>query len=338
MCHPVVHIGLPKTGTTYLQLMLKRHRDRLLNDGWHVADTGSLESGATFLEATAEGLLAPGPRLCHHPIIWGIQGRADVRCVSRETLANEIAAECAVNPRFILTSECFYWEGRDVRHIQSLRDMLPSPPRVLCWLRNRFDFIERMYGQAVYDHAYKGSVEEFYSIHAQAFNFGEMLSLWAGVFGIRNLQCHLYEPGCDPFVRMLEAIGVDSRPYDVRRVTVNRSVPAVMIPVLRNIALPRPAALRVGIRLKQVADAMPQVRLLCDDMVHRIVDATKTGDENLRDMGLDVDLVSRPEDYLARPYIGDVLQPQLAEALSRYISLSEGGADVEPDRNERNRL
>ena len=165
-----------------------------------------------------------------------------------------------------------------------------------------------------------------------------MLSLWAGVFGIRNLQCHLYEPGCDPFVTMLEAIGVDSRPYDVRRVTVNRSVPAVMIPVLRNIALPRPAALRVGIRLKQVADAMPQVRLLCDDMVHRIVDATRKGDEHLRDMGLDVDRVSRPEDYLARPFVGDVLQPQLAEAVARYISLSERGVDLQPDHEDQKRL
>lgn len=110
----VIHIGLPKTGTTYLQLMLKRHRDRLLNDGWHVANTALTEDRVSLVEGLDDENTKQITRVCHHPLSWSLQGRTDVRCVSRETLANEIAAECAVNPRFILTSECFYWEGRDV--------------------------------------------------------------------------------------------------------------------------------------------------------------------------------------------------------------------------------
>jgi len=303
--------------------MLGRHRDRLLQDGWHIAKTGQIAEGEDLPEATEGGSFLPGPRLVHHPISWGLQRRVDVACPSPETIAALLAAEFALHPRIILTTECFYWENRDIAQITALKNLLPDGARVLCWLRNRFEHIESLYSQAVFDHAFQGSVMDFYSTHEVAFDYGAMLSQWTNTFGTGQVECRIYNSRLNPFISFLESLGLDAHRYESEALVINRSVPPALAPVLRAVVAPDSIKKSLAFRMKQVVDKMPKCRLLRAGDVGRILQTTEPGDAFLRELGVDVGPIRDPALYLSKPHVNEVMPDATAKGLAALLMTDE---------------
>ena len=312
-----LHIGLPKTGTTYLQAMLFDNRQRLQELGVHVADAGSIihEVGDINREPA-------GHTLSHHKLAWSLQRqRDDVAKLPIEDLRSALASDFGSNETTLISSECFYWEVRDGADIASFRRLLPENVHVLAWLRNRWEFIDSMYCQAVYDHQFKGAVEDFVEENSDFFDYGAALSQWGNVFGAKALKLSFYDSSKDPLQQLLHAIGVPSDGLATRPMNINASVPVAVIPVLRTLELSdREAFWFVADQMKKSAKAFPKVRLLSEAYILELERKFQAGDEYLAALGLDVEAVTGSSRYLQKLHINNSgLSLQMADAISLTI-------------------
>lgn len=177
-----IHIGVPKTGTTFLQKMLTENRNLLLE----------------------RGILYPGAHLRgfgHHDIAFLLSGGypdwAIPQSRSLEELITALKIEAADHAGpVLLSSENFYLYPEPEKLFKLLSDaglFKNRRPVIIVYLRRQDDAHESWYNQTIkaqgYTHTAQESVESFFGL----WDYRAELERWESVFGQQNLLVRPYE-------------------------------------------------------------------------------------------------------------------------------------------------
>ena len=177
-----IHIGAPKTGTTFLQKVLTENRNLLLE----------------------RGILYPGAHLRgygHHDIAFLLSGGYPDWAIPQSRSLEELIAALKVEAAdhagpVLLSSENFYLYPDPEKLLKLLSDaalLKNRHPVVIVYLRRQDDAHESWYNQTVkaqgYTHTAQKSVESFFGL----WDYRAELERWESVFGQQNLLVRPYE-------------------------------------------------------------------------------------------------------------------------------------------------
>jgi hypothetical protein len=192
----VLHIGLHKTGTTYLQRALARNVDLLEYHGiQHYIDAQFADEW--FGHAT----VALAARSEPHPVLDLKEDRESVWRRFRSAVVDSRAPVCVVSAEVFL-------EGVDFDFIR--RQLDGFDVRILAYLRDEAELFTSIYYELV-----KGGadlpIEEFYELSRErVVNFQDRLSGWEAAYGVGTIHLRSYdrtrETGTDLFVDFLRAV------------------------------------------------------------------------------------------------------------------------------------
>lgn len=181
--HLILHIGLPKTGTTYLQCQIQTNRDKLRGNGIFVPKIGQLVG-------RDHNLLA----LALQPERWDqfpVDVSASLPSMWCEFLEEIDNCDCQT---ILVTSEAFSWELKTPDQIKSVRDYLINydVTIVLCE-REPYEFISSMYGQMLRTGRGPYSLESFLLEFPYYWSAASQKKRWGDFFGENNVLLLSYE-------------------------------------------------------------------------------------------------------------------------------------------------
>jgi hypothetical protein len=217
----ILHIGLPKTGTTSLQSVLAASRSKLRSQGLLYPDFGvdGLENHHLLLRPICEdSSLEDG--------VWDARLKGqylEVEAIKRHLHAEATSAKAHT---IVLSSEIFtgghaFFEQRIGRldlaqYAQQLFSAFEQIEIVVC-LRNQVEWLESCYIEAIKGghSAFSGSIEEYilYRGRDEYLDFNKLLAPWVACFGADSIRYLSYDflraenrvvDGC------LEALGINS--------------------------------------------------------------------------------------------------------------------------------
>lgn len=231
----ILHIGLPKTGTSYIQRGLSYYHKELRKKGVLVPLTG-LHPAARDAEQSV---------YVHHLLAWALQeSRADLdmNLIQPRKIWGQLRKELAESKchTAILSSEVFYWELRSANDLIPIqRNLDEYDIQIHVGLRRPSTFLKSMYLQAVKDWNYFGSVFDFLFENLDVLRPGMALAKWRGVFGAQNVSTYIYEdmPREAYFGSFMKTLGVAGlgEPQQVD-LSQNMSIPEGYLDVLRSLA------------------------------------------------------------------------------------------------------
>jgi hypothetical protein len=180
-----LHIGVPKTGSTALQLFLDANRDVLRE-----------EYGLLYPKAAAR---AGG----HHDIAFLLHGTypewATRQEKSLESLWSELMSEAeAHDGDIILSSENFYLFpeptilAQMLRNSEAFEDMAVN---VLAYVRPQEELVETWYNQTVKAQGSSATFDECLEEYRELWDFNSELNKWADAFGQESITVRIYRGG-----------------------------------------------------------------------------------------------------------------------------------------------
>lgn len=189
-----IHIGVPKTGSTYLQRFFHDNRDELRR------------RGICYPEVSLRGW-------GHHDLAYlsggGYPDWATPQERSLDDLTRELRDEVrAHSGPILLSSENFYLMNRPEAVMSLLEDaeVAPRKPIIIVYLRRQDAAHESWYNQMVKAQGASISFEESLRRYDPLWDYEARLSEWAGLFGEDNLIVHRYPGGADETHALLEDI------------------------------------------------------------------------------------------------------------------------------------
>lgn len=212
--HVILHIGLPKTGTTFLQQQLAHHRDRLAADGILIPKTGTLDWVRSLTGDPLSGRMACEENN-HLMLAWALQTErwsqfpAAVQRLLPEVwdrLGEELTG--CESPCCLITAENLSWELTQDMQFQSIRDRLAGHDvSVVCCRREPHDFIASMYGQLLSIDRGPYSIDKFIAEFYPRWEPEFQEAVWSGAFGAGCFRGIAYETiaGPDILQRFLAA-------------------------------------------------------------------------------------------------------------------------------------
>ena len=212
--HVILHSGLPKTGTTFLQQQLAYHRDRLAADGIFIPRTPTLDWVRSLTGDPLSGRMACEENN-HLMLAWALQPErwpqfpAAVQRLLPEVwdrLGEELAG--CDSPCCLITAENLSWDLTQQMQFQSIRDRLAGHEvSVVCCLREPRDFIASMYGQLLVMDRGPYSIDDFVAEFHPRWEPAFQESMWSRVFGAGCFRGIAYDTiaGEDMLQRFLAA-------------------------------------------------------------------------------------------------------------------------------------
>jgi hypothetical protein len=191
-----VHIGLPKTGTTFLQSRLWHHREMLVRHGIYYPVTGT---GAT---PGLQGGNRNGDHCMSHnwlamallPHRWG-EFDASVQAAMPH-LWLRLESELSTTPCSValLSSEAFSWHLSTEEHVLAVRDRLAHHDVTIVYCeRKPHDFIASMYGELLRVGRGPYSIDAFLNEFPQMWDTEHQRNRWGVVFGQNNFVTLRYD-------------------------------------------------------------------------------------------------------------------------------------------------
>lgn len=178
-----LHIGLPKTGTTYLQWQIQCNRDKLKSNDIYIPRTGQLIGPDQNLLA-----LALQPERWHQfsdevamslPSMW-------------HDLVDEIEKSDCQN--ILVSCEALSWELKTLKQFKLIRDYLAGyDVRIVFCERNSYEFIASMYGHLIRTGRGPYPLESFLREFPYYWNTAFQKERWGRVFGKRKFLVLSYE-------------------------------------------------------------------------------------------------------------------------------------------------
>ncbi|ABV95593.1 hypothetical protein Dshi_3865 (plasmid) [Dinoroseobacter shibae DFL 12 = DSM 16493] len=221
-----IHIGAPKTGTTYIQHVLSKSAHALAAHDFVYLEASRLYAGHHCLAFAMQGEDNPQT---HEPIDLAAE---------LDSLTTEIDGTRA---RFgILSSEEFFIcpEGA----IAALRTALGDlPVTIIAFVRRSDDFLLSYHNERmkkftkVFTHSIKDMIADR-TLWPREMAFRTNLLTWARVFPETPPRVHAYEAG-NPLVTLLGDLGIHSGIGIPPKMRPNRSKPAKAIALLRLLKL-----------------------------------------------------------------------------------------------------
>lgn len=202
-----LHIGFPKTGTTYFQFGLYQRLEEMRHIGVHVPTGGPFTQPA-----------AGGTHLVNHNAMaravdpnrkaFGRFTREQV-ATSWDVALSEIAAAASIADMSILSAEGFFWSLPDKAAVEETKRRLAGHDvHVFAVARDPVDFAESLYLQALKDWGFKGSARAFIGRHRFRFQLRSRLALWTETFGAERVKILDYAdmPRESYFGQLIEAM------------------------------------------------------------------------------------------------------------------------------------
>ena len=178
-----LHIGLPKTGTTYLQCQIQYNREKLRSNGIYVPKTGQLVGLDHNLLA-----LALQPKRWHQ--------FSDDISASLPSMWHDLLEEidnCGCQT-ILVTSEVFSWELKTPEQIKSVRDYFANyDVRIVFCERNPYDFISSMYGHLIKTGRGPYPLDSFLLEFPYYWSTAYQRKRWGNFFGDDNFLLLSYE-------------------------------------------------------------------------------------------------------------------------------------------------
>ena len=217
--HIILHIGLPKTGTTFLQQQLSYHRGMLSGDGIYsprAATLGWVRSTTSRLDCE---------EINHLMLAWALlperwpQFPDEIRRllpVAWDCLAEELA-NCD-SPYCLITAENLSWTLAREEPLREIRDRLAGHDvTVVCCVREAHDFIASMYGHLLSVDRGPYSIDEFVAEFYPRWERGFQESAWSAVFGAGCFRSIAYESIAGPSIlQRFLAAAVPGHPASLR--------------------------------------------------------------------------------------------------------------------------
>lgn len=335
-----VHIGLPKTGSTTIQVLAYALRAELASEGIGIPRTGRRAG-----------------RCCHNLLVRQLSG--ELLGDSGRDLWRELAAElaAAASPSLLISAELFTAGGvftttpgrESAARLAQLAADLDLDVRLIAYVRPQWQYAESLYSQLVKRGFQVGRFETWLggALRREVLDYGRALGPWREAFGDR-LSVHaadLSESGgklAAHFFGLLGVTGIDGAQW--RAVHANRRPGAKELEVLRRAG----AALiekGYGLRLRKrlLARLVGLAPLLEDDAPFAPLGAAQARELSGRFAQVNSDLAT-----VYGVHAGDVLfrevgprEPGSAQwndlpsaerrRVSRYV-LAQTGADLERAR------
>lgn len=235
--HCLLHIGVPKTGSTSLQRFLTANTSGLARAGWSYPDVSRRGWGHHDLAF----LLGDG-----YPA-WAVPQPRNL-----DDLARQLADECRSASRVIISSENFYLFADPIRTRDLLADsgFPPGTIGVVVYLRRQDDMHLSWYNQAVKAQGFSGSLAQSIEETFELWDYAARLAAWSDAFGHDRLAVRVYPAGqadaassrfdvrCD----FLRAAGIDPEPFDFDAAATNTRLNRDVLEFQRTInRLPLPA-------------------------------------------------------------------------------------------------
>lgn len=180
----VIHIGMQKTGTTFLQQAFDESRAKLQ------------ERGLIYPEAAA-GLGISCHATAHHWLAHAIIGerkpytpKADFERMDEHLSALIRLRQAAPESLVLVSSEDF--SSMDESGIRKLRELFPADVRIIVYLRRQDEWLDSFYAQMV-KVGRNISPAELLARNKWRLDYASWLDLWASHFGKENLIVRTYE-------------------------------------------------------------------------------------------------------------------------------------------------
>jgi len=183
--HPpacLLHVGVPKTGSTALQRFLTDHSGALADAGWIYPDVSRRGWGhhdlAFLLGDGYPEWASRQPRMLHQLL-------ADLAVIGRQTR------------RIILSSENFYLFADPIctREALAAIGFSPTAVRVVAYLRRQDEMHISWYNQAIKAQGYSGTLAQSIEETFGMWNYADRLAAWREAFGDGSLVIRPYPPG-----------------------------------------------------------------------------------------------------------------------------------------------
>jgi len=232
----ILHIGTPKTGTSYVQRGLFDNRAQLSQQGICVPLSG----------ADPYALETDEPVIVHNQLAWAIAESRPISGFSRNEIIEswpKIIAEIRSSRchTAIITSEVFYWEMDTLDQIEQIKSQLAEFD-VFVWVywRDPAEFCESMYLQAVKDWDYSDSLGEFIAENIERFMLLRRLKKWGRVFGTKSMLIRYYDPllrvkTFGDYMKPLSVTGINE-PFPVT-FSQNKSLPEGFLEVFKALSI-----------------------------------------------------------------------------------------------------
>ncbi|MBK1645834.1 hypothetical protein CKO25_14460 [Thiocapsa imhoffii] len=177
-----IHIGLPKTGTSYIQSLLSAYRLQLLRQKILYPETG-METGNH--KALALPFLSESRKRRPDVQPWLTAGLAMLWFQLRDEIQQTNADQV------ILSSEYFF-EAHAIRLLRWICDRLDVEAMVIVYLRRQDRLLESGYNQAI-----KAGLETDKAVlgltYVPEYDYEHLLDRWADAFGSTSLLVRTYE-------------------------------------------------------------------------------------------------------------------------------------------------
>jgi hypothetical protein len=181
-----IHIGAPKTGSTFLQRVFYENRRELGR------------RGVLYPEVSLRGF-------GHHDIAFLLSGGypewATPQPRPLDELATELAAACARHSGpVLLSSEIFYLFPNPEKLVGLLETtgvLAQREPRIVVYLRRQDDAHESWYNQRVKAQGETGSIQESIERYDALWDYGRQLAVWSSAFGDDALIVKRYNSTAD---------------------------------------------------------------------------------------------------------------------------------------------
>ena len=181
----LLHIGVPKTGSTALQKFLAANRPALRAHGLHYPEAGLRAHG-------------------HHDIAFLVGGGYPAWATPQDrpldAIVRELAAELADSAVAVLSSENFYLQPnpRGVAEVLGQCGFGAQQVQVVVYLRRQDEAHLSWYNQAVKAQGYSGTIAESIAVTDPLWDYSTQLAQWAAVYGKENVLVHAYQPPGGP--------------------------------------------------------------------------------------------------------------------------------------------
>jgi glycosyltransferase involved in cell wall biosynthesis len=181
----ILHIGMPKTGSTYIQNFLERNRAQLLAQGVIYATTG------IFREEGARNLRTSG----HQSLLAGLKGMNEELLLAYR---REIEAAGKVDT-VIFSAEDLFCASTPALVDGLAKALANGDTKIAVYLRRQDEWIESMYVESVTGSHWRTSVsfEEYLYEKEKAgwLDYASILGIWRNRFGADGMLVRPFESG-----------------------------------------------------------------------------------------------------------------------------------------------
>lgn len=212
-----VHIGAPKTGSTWLQKACFDNREAL----------------------RSQGLLYPDVSLrgyAHHDLAFLLSGGYPEWATPQPRTIAELATDLRCSLRnhkgsVLLSSEDFYLFPNPrglMELLTSTETLVNRRPGIIVYIRRQDDAHESWYNQTIKAQGYTHDIETCIRASHDLFDYAKQLSTWAGIFGRDSLIVRPTDPsefhGGDLLSDFVSILGLDSTSLTAPVAPVNTSL------------------------------------------------------------------------------------------------------------------